>query len=168
MSRAWSCCPEPRPHGNHEARAPTHVRPTEQKRGVSFHVLGQLSRSAHVTFCERSWFWAPALPLPPSLPHKYIDIYLYIFKCISTYTYVYIYICIFKFGLGVDSGSQPLSAKKKKNLSWAHPLITKPHAQSPIHELPYQKKNIILFKRKNKNATLSPSNSTTPSLSFSL
>ena len=52
---------------------------------------------------------------------------------------VYIYICMYKFVPGEDSGSQPLSANKKKNMSTAHILITKPHAQSPIHELPCKK-----------------------------
>ena len=69
--------------------------------------------------------------------------------------YKYLYVCVYVY-------------INLKNMSTAHRLITKPHAQSPIHELPYQKKNIILFKRKNKNATLSPFNSTTPLLLFSL
>ena len=56
-----------------------------------------------------------------------------------TYVCVYIYICMYKFVPGEDSGSQPLSANKKKNMSTAHILITKPHAQSPIHELPCKK-----------------------------
>ena len=80
---------------------------------------------------------------------------------------IYIYICIFKFGLGVDSGFQQLSAKKKPKLG---PSINnktpcpKPNPRAPLPK----RKSIILFKRKNKNATLSPSNSTAPSLSFSL
>ena len=53
------------------------------------------------------------------------------------YIYIFIYICMYKFGPGVDSGSQPLSANKKRiNPSTTHLLITKPHAQSPLHALP--------------------------------
>ena len=37
---------------------------------------------------------------------------------------------------------------KKKNLSTAHLLITKPHAQSPIHELPYKKRYYSFFEEK--------------------
>ena len=80
-----------------------------------------------------------------------------------------IYICIYKFGPGLDSGSQPLSASKEIKPEHALSINKKPHAQSPIQELPYKKKkNSILFKRKNKNATLSPFNSTTALLLFSL
>ena len=79
------------------------------------------------------------------------------------------YICIYKFGPGVDSGSQPLSASKEIKPEHALSINKKTHAQSPIQELPYKKKkNGILFKRKNKNATLSPFNSTTALLLFSL
>ena len=89
-----------------------------------------------------------------------------------TYVLVYIYIClyIYKFGPGVDSGSQPLSANNNKKPDTAHLLIAKPHAQSQIHELPYEKKktHTILFKRRNKNATLAPFNSTTPLPLYSL
>ena len=79
---------------------------------------------------------------------------------------MYIYICIFKFGLGVHSGSQPLSAKKKKKPELGPSVNNKTPCPKPNPRAPLQKKNIILFKRKNKNATLSPSNPTTPSLSF--
>ena len=76
---------------------------------------------------------------------------------------------MYKFVPGVDSGSQPLSANKKRiNPSTAHLLITKPHAQSPLHAHPRKKKITNLFKWKNKNATLSPFNSTTPLRSFTL
>ena len=79
------------------------------------------------------------------------------------------YICIYKFGPGVDSGSQPLSAKKKKKPELGPSIDNKTPCPKPNPRAPLPKrKNIILFKRKNKNATLSPSNSTTPSLSFSL
>jgi len=68
----------------------------------------------------------------PSLAHKYIDIYIYTFICISMYAFVCVCvcvsICIYKFGPGVDSGNQPLSANKRKDMSAAHLLITKPHA----------------------------------------
>ena len=69
---------------------------------VSCHVRGQLSCSGHITSCERSWFRAFALLLPPSL----INIYIYIFVCIRR--------CIDKFGPGVDPGSQPISANRKQ------------------------------------------------------
>ena len=85
--------------------------------------------------------------------------------------YIYIYLYIYKFGPGVDSGSQPLSANNNKKPDTAHLLIAKPHAQSQIHELPYEKKkktHTILFKRRNKNATLAPFNSTTPLPLYSL
>ena len=70
----------------------------------------------------------------PSLAHKYMDIYIYTFICISMYAFVCVCvcvcvsICIYKFGPGVDSGNQPLSANKRKDMSAAHLLITKPHA----------------------------------------
>ena len=70
---------------------------------------------------------------------------MYTYVCI----YIYIYICIYKFEPGVDSGYQPLSANKEKKMGTAHLLITKPHAQGPIHELPHRK-NASLFKRKKK------------------
>ena len=54
--------------------------------------------------------------------------------------YIYIYIWIYKFGPGVDSGSQPLSANNNKKPDTAHLLIAKPHAESQIHELPYEKR----------------------------
>ena len=81
-----------------------------------------------------------------------------------------IYICIYKFGPGLDSGSQPLTASKEIKPEHALSINKKTHAQSPIQELPYKKKkkNSILFKRENKNATLSPFNSTTALLLFSL
>ena len=80
-----------------------------------------------------------------------------------------IYICIYKFGPGLDSGSQPLSASKEIKPEHALSINKKTLAQSPIQELPYKKKKkTILFKRKNKNATLSPFNSTTALLLFSL
>ena len=86
------------------------------------------------------------------------------------HTYVYKYICMYKFGPGVDSGSQPLSANKNKriNPSTAHLLITKPHAQSPLHAHPRKKKLLFSLSGKNKNATLPPFNSTTPCLLFTL
>ena len=57
----------------------------------------------------------------PSIPQKYIDveiyiyIYIYLNALVCLRMRVYTYICIFTFRLGVDSGTQPLSAKKKKN-----------------------------------------------------
>ena len=60
--------------------------------------------------------------------------------CVCVCVHIYIYICIYKFEPGVDSGYQPLSANKEKKMSTAHLLITKPRAHSPIHELPYRKK----------------------------
>ena len=104
----------------------------------------------------------------PSLPHKYIDIYLYIFKCISAYTYVYFYICIFKLGLGVDSGSQPLSAKKKKKPDPGPSVNNKTPCPKPNPRAPLQKKILPFFFRKNRNATLSRFNPTTPLLLFYL
>ena len=83
----------------------------------------------------------------PSLRHKHIDRYIYMcmYKYAYVCVYIYIYICMYKFGPGVDSGSQPLSANKNKriNPSTAHLLITKPHAQSPLHAHPRKKK--LLF-----------------------
>ena len=66
----------------------------------------------------------------PSLPKSYIDMYKYIYvsECACVCVYIYKYICIHKFGPGVDSGNQPLSANKRKDMSAAHLLITKPHA----------------------------------------
>jgi len=74
--------------------------------------------------------------------------YIYVSECACVCVCIYKYICIHKFGPGVDSGSRPLGANKKKNLSTAHLLITKPHAQSPIHELPYKKRYYSFFEEK--------------------
>ena len=68
--------------------------------------------------------------------------------------YKYLYVCVYIY-------------INLKNMSTAHRLITKPHAQGPIQELPHRK-NASLFKRKNKNATLSFFSSTTPLLLFYL
>ena len=86
------------------------------------------------------------------------------------YTYVCIYIFVY---INLSRESIPainhLVQIKKKKMSTAHLLITKPRAHSPIHELPYKKKKKkILFKRENKDAALPPFNSTTPLLLFSL
>ena len=50
--------------------------------------------------------------------------------------YKYLYVCVYIY-------------INLKNMSTAHLLITKPHAQGPIHELPHRK-NASLFKRKKK------------------
>ena len=138
-SPAWSCWPEPWPRGNHEARAAPMLDP--QNRKMSFLPCPRTAQP--LWSCHLMWE-VMVLRLriaSPSLRHEHIDRYIYM--CMYKYAYVcvYIYICMYKFGPGVDSGSQPLSANKKRiNPSTTHLLITKPHAQSPLHELPSKKK----------------------------
>ena len=57
--------------------------------------------------------------------------------CIYIYLYIYIYA-----GSGFRHPTSKCKKKKrkKKSPSLAHLLITKPHAQGPLHELPYRKK----------------------------
>ena len=90
--------------------------------------------------------------------------YKYVYVCV--YIYIFVYINLSRESIPAINH---LVQIKKKKMSTAHPLITKPRAHSPIHELPYKKKKkTILFKRKNKGAALPPFNSTTPLLLFSL
>jgi len=91
--------------------------------------------------------------------------YKYVYVCV--YIYIFVYINLSRESIPAINH---LVQIKKKKMSTAHLLITKPRAHSPIHELPYKKKKkkTILFKRENKDAALPPFNSTTPLLLFSL
>ena len=89
--------------------------------------------------------------------------YKYVYVCV--YIYIFVYINLSRESIPAINHSVQI---KKKKMSTAHLLITKPRAHSPIHELPYKKKKTILFKRENKDAALPPFNSTTPLLLFSL
>ena len=116
MSTAWSCWPEPRPPGNHEARVPPMLGLWD--RTMSFSPCPRTAQLLWSYHLLREAFVLSLRITAPSLPHKCIDIYIYIsiFAHIHVYVcaYIYIYICIYKFGPGVYSGSQPLSANKIK------------------------------------------------------
>ena len=89
--------------------------------------------------------------------------YVYVCVCVCVCVCVFVYINLSRESIPAINH---LVLIKKKKMSTAHLLITKPQAQGPIHELPHRK-NASLFKRKNKNATLPRFSSTTPLLLFS-
>ena len=65
---------------------------------------------------------------------------------------VCVYICIFKFGLGVDSGSRPLSAKKRKkqNPELGPSISKKTQCPKPNPRAPLQKKTLFFLRGKIK------------------
>ena len=88
----------------------------------------------------------------PSIPQKYIDveiyIYIYLNALVCLRMRVYTYICIFTFRLGVDSGTQPVSAKKKKEkkIPELGPSINnETPCPRPTPRAPLQKKRETLF-----------------------
>ena len=85
----------------------------------------------------------------PSLPHKYIDIDIDLNVLVCLRMRVYTYTCIFTFGPGVDSSTQPLSAKEKKIYIYipdVGPSINnKTPCPKPTPRAPLQKKREILF-----------------------
>ena len=62
--------------------------------------------------------------------------YKYVYVCV--YIYIFVYINLSRESIPAINH---LVQIKKKKMSTAHVFITKPRAHSPIHELPYKKKN---------------------------
>ena len=65
---------------------------------------------------------------------------MYTYECI--YIYIFVYINLSRESIPAINH---LVQIKKKKMSTAHLLITKPRAHSPIHELPYKKKKNYSF-----------------------
>ena len=65
--------------------------------------------------------------------------------CVCVCVYIHKYICIHKFGPGVDSGSRPLSANKKKKPKHGPSINNKTPCPKPNPWAPLQKKILLLF-----------------------
>ena len=68
--------------------------------------------------------------------------YKYVYVCV--YIYIFVYINLSRESIPAINHSVQI---KKKKMSTAHLLITKPRAHSPIHELLYKKKKKLFFLR---------------------